>query len=420
MKFTPRMRINHLGPIEQVDILLNRMMVFNGPQAAGKSTIAKALFFFRTVKDELLRLFFVSAVDPVPALNAQFFLRKKFLQIFGRGISWNDDMFLSYEYAPGVKIELGLSLEKSISIKFSPKLIEWMEEKRYLKVDYTRKGILQEELEDLFQDNCEIVYIPAGRSMLSILSDQFDYIMASLDDNQKSMIDYCVRNYIERVMRIRPSFSLRAEELFSLKDYNDLFFLHYVSESMGHILKGQYRYIDGTEQLVLFHPNRKIHIPIAFASSGQQEVLWILNFIYYYIAENKPTLFIIEEPEAHLFPDTQKQIAEYISLLLAKNNECLITTHSPYILGALNNLLDLWRIKAKGISVSSILEANNLIGPQLLCGKDFSAYFIQKGTMMDAMDNETGMIRNELIDGASDDINSLADKLLDLEWRSEE
>ena len=39
---------------------------------------------------------------------------------------------------------------------------------------------------------------------------------------------------------------------------------------------------------------------------------------------------------------------------------------------------------------------------------------------MVAMDNETGMIRNELIDGASDDINSLADKLLDLERRSEE
>ena len=419
MNFTPHLQIYHLGPIEHGDIQLSRMMVLNGPQAAGKSTIAKAIFFFRTVKDEFLKLFFVPAADPVPELNARYYLRLKFRQIFGESMAWKDDMYLSYEYVPGVKIEVGSALKYGAPITFSPPIIEWMNEKRYSQVDYTKKEALQAELEDLFQDNHEIVYIPAGRSMLSVLSNHLNYIMAMLDDKQKDMIDYCVRNYIERVMKVRPMLSQEGFTDSFLNDANHIFDLNYMNESMWHILKGHYQYIDGKEQLRFFHQKKETHIPINFASSGQQEVLWILNLIYYYIIINKPTTFIIEEPEAHLYPDGQKQIVEFIALSLAKLNECLITTHSPYILGALNNLLDARRLKDKGIILGPVLEESNLLGTQLLCRESFSAYFVNKGSTEDAMDDETGMIRNELIDGASDTINRFADKLFELERKNE-
>ena len=49
-----RLVLHNLGPVKDCDIRVNDFMVFTGPQASGKSTIAKAIFFFRTVKDETI------------------------------------------------------------------------------------------------------------------------------------------------------------------------------------------------------------------------------------------------------------------------------------------------------------------------------------------------------------------------------
>ena len=80
------------------------------------------------------------------------------------------------------------------------------------------------------------------------------------------------------------------------------------------ILQGSYKYIDGNEKLQLAQSDKNININ--FASSGQQDSLWILNLIYYYLANDKPTCFIIEEPESHLYPNTQKDIANAIGVAI--------------------------------------------------------------------------------------------------------
>ena len=43
--------INNLGPVKNCKRSLEQFCVLTGPQASGKSTIAKALFYFRTVKE---------------------------------------------------------------------------------------------------------------------------------------------------------------------------------------------------------------------------------------------------------------------------------------------------------------------------------------------------------------------------------
>lgn len=102
-------------------------------------------------------------------------------------------------------------------------------------------------------------------------------------------------------------------------------------------MQGKYLNVSGEERL-LIEDDR--YIKINFASFGQQEVLWVLNVLLYYVINNKNAYFIIEEPESHLFPDAQKKIAEFISLARkGGKNQMFITTHSPYILGVINNLL---------------------------------------------------------------------------------
>ena len=49
--------INNLGPINHCRMDLEKFCVLTGPQASGKSTIAKAIFFFRTINDDCLSLY---------------------------------------------------------------------------------------------------------------------------------------------------------------------------------------------------------------------------------------------------------------------------------------------------------------------------------------------------------------------------
>ena len=48
--------INSLGPIETCELESSQFMTLTGFQASGKSTIAKAIYFFRTIKDDILNL----------------------------------------------------------------------------------------------------------------------------------------------------------------------------------------------------------------------------------------------------------------------------------------------------------------------------------------------------------------------------
>ncbi|MCI8504888.1 MAG: hypothetical protein HFI67_01700 [Lachnospiraceae bacterium] len=48
--------INKLGPIEQCEMVCSPFMTLTGFQASGKSTIAKAIYYFRTIKDDIIEL----------------------------------------------------------------------------------------------------------------------------------------------------------------------------------------------------------------------------------------------------------------------------------------------------------------------------------------------------------------------------
>jgi len=52
-----------------------------------------------------------------------------------------------------------------------------------------------------------------------------------------------------------------------------------------------------------------------------------------------PSLLIIEEPEAHLHPETQVKIVRLIAKLVRNGLYILITTHSDFLLNEISNLI---------------------------------------------------------------------------------
>ena len=171
------------------------------------------------------------------------------------------------------------------------------------------------------------------------------------------------------------------------------------------VLRGSYQVDNGEERIVLEN-NR--YAKINFASSGQQQSVWILNLLFCHLIQARPTMFILEEPESHLFPQTQKAIVELIALVANQGHSMLVTTHSPYVLGTLNNLL--YAASFKGHEKQA-QAAEVIPDPLWLKREDFSAWFVRDGRLEDCMDSEIGLIQNEKIDEISDVINQNYDRL---------
>ena len=45
--------MENVGPVKQCNMDIDQFTILTGPQSSGKSTIAKSIFFFRTIKDDI-------------------------------------------------------------------------------------------------------------------------------------------------------------------------------------------------------------------------------------------------------------------------------------------------------------------------------------------------------------------------------
>ena len=188
--------------------------------------------------------------------------------------------------------------------------------------------------------------------------------------------------------------------------------------------KGEYFYSGGREFLKIEkdtdHP-----VSINFASSGQQEILWMLNFMYVLMLRHENVFLIIEEPEAHIYPSLQKKIMEFISFFTnIQESGVFITTHSPYMLTVANNLYYAGVLSQEGQSkkVSKAVNKNYTIKKGELSAYKLLNIPVESGekNYIDLLDEEKREIRSSLIDDVSSQINELYTALYDIELDNEQ
>lgn len=437
-----KLLIHKLGPIKDCQLDCTQFITLTGFQASGKSTIAKAVFFFRTIKNDILKIAEKKALENYYSDNMEKLvaksnknianllieeIREKFMRVFGSSYGMDNDMTIQYYYTDEIHIKISLINDNRyktpniIWIHFSPELKRYLKKNNMLEagvlgVPEIEREKLKKELNVIFDDNFETIYIPAGRSMITLLSSQMSFIYSNMNNIQKRSMDYCTRDYIERILTLKSEFSEGLDGIIAQYGYKNNAVKSVIEEAYSlipKILKGQYTYTDSEERIVL---NNGRYVKINFASSGQQESVWILNLIFYYLVKNEPVLFIVEEPESNLFPESQKYIIELISLLNNSGNSVIVTTHSPYVLGALNNLL-----YANQIPQEKKEYAEKVISKQLWINyNNFNALFVRNGIVENCLDDEIKLIQNEKIDSISKTINNDYDKLFDLMYEDEE
>lgn len=111
---------------------------------------------------------------------------------------------------------------------------------------------------------------------------------------------------------------------------------------------------------------------------------------------------IVEELEQNLYPSSQIEVTKFLISCLNENvrNSLLITTHSPFVLSTLNNLLYASKINSKQIENQYKIDA-----------KFCSAFLVQNGNIIDIFDRENQMIDTTVIDDCATLLNQQFDDL---------
>jgi predicted ATPase len=418
-----RLKVKNFLIIKECDIDVGRLTLIIGPQASGKSIIAKLIYFSR-------QFFSTSYLLSVQNLETKKELEKRGKADFGKYFpkyAWNEQEFeivyqinetelsLVHRKSKNGKLSLKLDYSKNLAIlhqklksAYRKKQAEYpTEETTYMKsrAEYspTKEEVFWEiaynyttnsEVSDLFR---RIIFIPAGRSFFANLQKNvFSFLASSIDIDP--FIKSFGSDYAISKKYYSPQSTTRVES--KIKSLTEA------------ILVGKYRYEN--EQDWIEHKNGKVNV--SNASSGQQEalpMLVILSVFPFFLSQNRNRIFFIEEPEAHLFPVSQKHIVSIIAIIYnQRKDNFVITTHSPYILTAINNLI----LASEVAKEKSPEEVGKIIDLDFAIRyEDVKAYTIRQGIVESIMDEENRLIGPTVIDSVSDEFDNVFDALIRLQ-----
>ncbi len=426
--------IDKFAGINHVEIEVGEITVLIGSQATGKSICAKSLFYLKSFLFDLMNG--IGSQKTVKEIEKSFI--KRFEEYFPSQ-SWTPEFLLRYEIqvleSPEILfVQLEKRMETGLRLKYSEfykKEYSAFREKykKYISknIDSDNEDIdvffrLQREFIYAFRDKLgarsvhQQLFVPAGRSFFALLQSSIFSFLAT-----NTLIDPFLKHFGSILESTKTHRSRLRPVQLRLKDQKDIRVFEEIEMLVGKILCGEYYLESGVDYLRL--PDGRV-TSLSNSSSGQQEsfplTLVLKNIYFGRFARRDGYTVYIEEPEAHLFPVAQKRIVELMALIYNVSSEksptqFFITTHSPYVLTALNNLLyggiliNNLKPQKRG-EVYSIVPEEKIINPL-----EVRCYSLVDGMCNSIISEETGLITSDIIDDISDELSIEFGKLMDLE-----
>lgn len=385
--------IRHFGPIKEADMDLRRVNIIIGPQSSGKSTILKIACFCDWMERQI-----ELTQNPDKYCDSNFFIENLigFHKLEGY---LQQETYIRYE-------------NDAVSFDYSEKnkkcTFKWNEAKRW---KYKRT---------------KIAYIPAERNLVAAIPNWYQVNM-----NKDNILDFMKEWEFARKAFLKGEQILDLPVKYEYNAYNqgDRIKLENgkeldltVASSGLQALTPLYvmlRYLT-SEYYKEAHTNveqdmlrQNLHEVVAKKcaglTKGEQQ-----NIIDTILTPHHTDLFV-EEPEAHIFPSTQKSFVYSLVEMLNGNvqHTCFLATHSPYILTAFNNIIlageTMATSKEKADKVSVIMPKR-----QTLCYDEVAAFEMSNGRNHSIMDEDFRLISADAIDAASQEISNDFDYLLNI------
>lgn len=385
--------IRHFGPIKEADMDLRRVNIIIGPQSSGKSTILKIACFCDWMERQI-----ELTQNPDKYCASNFFIENLigFHKLEGY---LQQETYIRY-------------VNDAVSFEYSEKnkkcTFKWNEAKRW---KYKRT---------------KIAYIPAERNLVAAIPNWYQVNM-----NKDNILDFMKEWEFARKAFLKGEQILDLPVKYEYNAYNqgDRIKLENgkeldltVASSGLQALTPLYvmlRYLT-SEYYKEAHTNveqdmlrQNLHEVVAKEcaglTKGEQQ-----NIIDTILTPHHTDLFV-EEPEAHIFPSTQKSFVYSLVEMLNGNvqHTCFLATHSPYILTAFNNIIlageTMAMSKEKADKVSVIMPKR-----QTLCYDEVAAFEMSNGRNHSIMDEDFRLISADAIDAASQEISNDFDYLLNI------
>lgn len=274
------------------------------------------------------------------------------------------------------------------------------------------------------------LFIVDSRILTTKYSRKFQKKLYVELDEPESFDEKLMLKFIDRVDEIIDRFERNSSSFEKLtinaprRFRNEPDKLTTIVRKVNSILKGDYVFENGNEKIKL-NGLEGIYILMRDASTGQQDVIRILQDIFLTLMRGDNNFRVIEEPDAHVFPESQKLLVEIFACFVNyyDNNQLIITTHSPYTLTAYNNLLFANRVIQKNPDLKE--EVYKHVDKEcILDSEDFGAYGLkivqnEEDVYCQSIVNpKTGLISQNFLDSVSDTLNSEFHNLYNLYTKS--
>lgn len=419
--------IKNFSVLDEVELEINKINILIGPQATGKSLIAKLIYFFKSfVITDMVR----AIISNQERRKYEAVLKESFNSLFPEYLINRNRFEIDYDYGES---RISISNEKdknfkSMKISISDNILKGFSQfkksfnkkkKEMPMIDFTIKqqwdGEIFNEVSRLFYGENRFTYfIPALRSIFFQVEKQIFSLLA----NRSPLPDFFLIIFGGFFQQIKTRYQINtipggiAPDLYRL-----------CCEALG----GEFKY-DGINEWLTTAGNRSVRLKNS--SSGQQELVPMLLALLELSTYPNYSFTFIEEPEAHIFPETQYKVVEVIARVYNirnRNTGFFITTHSPYILTAFNNLIQAentsidiqMRLKTGEIDLNIkdnlIKKLDTTITPgRWVAFDDVAVYQIEDGSCRDIRVKENKLIAADAIDKVSDDAASTFNQLLDI------
>ncbi|QTD39225.1 AAA family ATPase [Polaribacter batillariae] len=425
---TEKLTIKNFGPIRDAEIEVKDMMVFIGAQSSGKSTLAKLITI---LNDFNFRQNFSNKLEnELEKYNLKSFLKKntlieykslyftytytnkneskfdynEFLKHFMSKINPDKDDLKTIKIILGLMVSaivfdgkshiLKRELQKDDYFGFSDeldsifdlkninnreKIIENLLKVYNKKINLTELTELGSKVRSVFSfiRPLDSMYIPAERTIIPLIVNNIAGLI-----NNKVLMPYYVLHAVQEFEK-----SLQIVDNFDLNIIGNLRFKR-----------------NGGKSYIYHNRNQKVFL--REASSGVQSILPILLLIE---SSNKTENYInlnyvVEEPELNLYPEAQYELIKH----LVKNcletdhkvqsKNLIITTHSPYILASINNLLLSYKKgQTSSEKINKIIDKESWINPF-----NFNAYEVKDGGVEKIFNYKSKLIEDTIIDEVSE------------------
>lgn len=426
--------IENIGPITHTEFDLNRVNVFIGPQSVGKSTIAKIVSFCLWLEKYTIRQQHVDNVD-LAFMEDKLILFHKMKSYFRReshikylGTAINLEYF--HPRSPIVEKKDGFTTANVGKVAYVPaerSLVSMVNVNSYkLEDDYVRDFVFEWlSIHSKYSRN-EAVQIPGTNVHYYYDSEKGDTV--ELDNNKtinltesssglQSLIPlytYCL--YVSNwIYNHNADMSYEDTDKILEGVSRKTFDLLKIGGDTSQIFQGD-KYEDNADVMLSIIKQHLAHNKDVSAT----KVYDVLARIADTIRTPHFTQLIIEEPELNLFPQTQVELLYSILRLMQndRKDNLVITTHSPYMLYALNNCILANIVKDKmPKSKSDKIGCSDIV----LNPTDVSVYELEDGTFRPIEQNfntdiytiqdNSGLIRQNFFDRVMgkimDDFNSL-------------